>query len=385
MKRSANPWRAPLRDHSAFFSYRWLAWVIAALALTLPGRPVQSLPRDAGLLLLIGVINVVATALAQGYVRVAMRRPTLLALDLAAGAAVLWLSGSSALPFLPYALSGLILPALIYQWRGALVGAAAFIALDLVGLALINPEFGGQLAGSALVTRLLIPAAFAAIWVMLRALLHRDDDLPTDQHLATQQNLRSARLVIDPPDLAQAPRMARSPRPELPEPRSVPTAPPGSLVLARTAPPAPSDRKQRLMFDLSFDQNISLEDALEQLGTTLGQQADFTVEVAARGTPHPLSRSYQTVLLRTAYEALLNVQQHARAQAVLITLNYELDQVTLLVQDDGIGLLDGTYERPGLHALRALRYRLVELDGQLLVIEPESGGLRVQAMLPREV
>ncbi|MFN3372105.1 MAG: ATP-binding protein, partial [Chloroflexus sp.] len=57
---------------------------------------------------------------------------------------------------------------------------------------------------------------------------------------------------------------------------------------------------------------------------------------------------------------------------------------TLQVEDDGVGLLDGTYERPHLHALRALRYRVAEFDGQLAVFEGEQGGLTVRVTLPLE-
>lgn len=384
VKRSTNPWRTTLRDHSAFFSYRWLAWVIAALALTLPGRPVQNLPREAGLLLLIGVINVAATALAQGYVRIAAQRPILLALDLTAGAAVLWLSGSDILPFLPYALSGLILPALLFQWRGALVGAAAFIVLDLLGLALINPEFGGQLGGVNLVVRALVPTAFAALWVVLRVWLAHDDPSVDRDQPAARPSAAAFRFVTPPPGSLQLGRAPRPVRPEQPEPLPNPSSTASSLVLDRAAPLDAGNPPRRALPDLGLDAQTSLREALERLGATIGAQASLSVQVHERGTPYLLSWSYQVLLLRIAYEALVNVQHHAHAQHALIQLHYTPEAIALTVQDDGTGLLDGTYERPGLHALRALRYRLVEFEGTLAVIEPESGGVTVRAELPRE-
>jgi signal transduction histidine kinase len=108
------------------------------------------------------------------------------------------------------------------------------------------------------------------------------------------------------------------------------------------------------------------------------------VRTTVVGTVQPLSQAYHMVLLRCAQEALLNVQQHAHAHSVQIALTFEARAVTLVIQDDGVGLLDGTYERPGLHALRAVRYRLSELDGQLAVFESENGGVTVRATLPFE-
>jgi signal transduction histidine kinase len=90
------------------------------------------------------------------------------------------------------------------------------------------------------------------------------------------------------------------------------------------------------------------------------------------------------VLVRLTQEALLNVQQHAHAASAVCTLRYDATSVVLLLQDDGVGLLDGTYERPGLHALRAMHYRLAELGGRLDVFETEGGGVTVRASMPLE-
>ena len=112
------------------------------------------------------------------------------------------------------------------------------------------------------------------------------------------------------------------------------------------------------------------------------RQGDLIVRVTSMGEARPLHPAQHSVLLRVAQESLLNVQQHARARTATMNLAYESSSVTLVVHDDGVGLLDGTYERPGLHALRAVRYRLAELEGQLAVFEDEDGGVTVRATLP---
>ncbi|MFN8568405.1 MAG: hypothetical protein U0Z44_13015 [Kouleothrix sp.] len=90
------------------------------------------------------------------------------------------------------------------------------------------------------------------------------------------------------------------------------------------------------------------------------------------------------LLVRLTQEALLNIQQHAHAGTARLTLRYDAGSVVLLIQDDGVGLLDGTHERPGLHALRAMHYRLSEFGGRLDVFETEGGGVTVRATLPLE-
>ncbi len=386
VERSVERW--PVRDgaHVAYFSYRWVAWAVVALTLTLPGLPVMTLPRDAGLLLLTGVLNVVATALAPGYVRLATQRPVLLALDLIVGATILWLSGSHPLPFLPYASAALVLPALLFGWRGALLGAVVFLTLDLVGLALLNPAVGASMYGPSMLARMLTPFAFAGIWATLGYGVPRR---------STANGAHPA-----PPEVlvAQPTQPTEEPPPNQPQPLHVPdhlhpettsagttnVFASGPLVLTRASAEQRADLTRRLLFDLTPPQSLGFTASLEQIGTVAARQSGFEVAVTCVGSPRILTQAQQSLLLRTAHEALRNVQQHAHAQRVRLTLTFEATTVTLVIQDDGGGLLDGTYERPGLHALRALRYRLAELDGHLTVFEPESSGVTVQASLPLE-
>lgn len=383
MKPLAPQWPARISAHTAFFSYRWLAWAIAALALTLPGRPVATLPRDAGILLLAGVINVVATALAQSYVRLAQARPQLLVLDLIGGAVILWLSGSAVLPFLPYALSSLILPGLLYTWRGSLLGAVAFMALDLIGLATLNASPDAAPSGAALLARLFTPLIFALIWSTAGRRLIQTEPITHGQPPTTTNLPRQATTRPSQPGAAQPPRST----PAAERARPDPLAPfldqpisPLPLVLTRAAEQR-ADPARRMLYEVTPDQGGSLAAALDQLAALAGQSG-VEVRVSSAGEVRPLALPQQAVLLRVAQEALLNIQQHASAHTALLHLDYEADTVALVVQDDGVGLLDGTYERPGLHALRAVRYRLTELDGQLAVFEGESGGVTVRASLP---
>lgn len=369
--------------HVVFFCYRWLAWAVAALSLTLPERPVATLPRDAGLLLLIGVINVAATALAQGYVRIARQRPAIMSLDLMAGAAILWLSGSAYLPFMPYALAGLVLPALLFGWRGAMLAAAGFVALDLIGLGVLNG--GAEPASPATLMRPLLPLAFAAFWVVAERVVMRAADPGADG--AGLTGTMGGRLLDPGPEApARAPQPSRffeRQRGTSPTPTTSNLTAPGPMVLLRPAAEQRHDLARRVLFDLTPTHAVNTAVSLEQLGAS-ARSDELDVQVSCTGAPRPLTLAQHSLLLRIAHEALLNVQQHARAHKARLTLAYEGDVVALEVCDDGVGLLDGTYERPGLHALRALRYRLAELDGQLAVFEGAEGGVTVRANLPLE-
>jgi hypothetical protein len=107
------------RIHTAFHSYRWVAWLLACGATFWPTSDTLGTPRLVGLLVLTGVLNVAATAMAQSYVQLAQRRPWVLLFDILLGVSLIWISSSRMLPFLPYALGSLLLPAALASWRGS--------------------------------------------------------------------------------------------------------------------------------------------------------------------------------------------------------------------------------------------------------------------------
>ena len=95
-------------------------------------------------------------------------------------------------------------------------------------------------------------------------------------------------------------------------------------------------------------------------------------------------------LISLAREALLNVEKHARASSVVVSLSALDDRVTMAVADDGTGWdpdadLDSTgAPRPWSSriGLRAARERLERIGGSLSVVENEEGGLTVRAQVP---
>lgn len=384
MDQSADKWIMHRTRHIAFYGYRWVAWVIAGIALALPGHASADLPRDAGLLLGLLAVNVAITAFGYPYVRFARQHGLILGVDLLASVLLLWLTGGNWLPFLPYALGSLVLPVLLFGSTGVALGATAFMALDQLSRTLIYAGSADQPFADPLsmVLRLLTPFAFAiAVLVALQIWQQRQQDRNEQAKPQTSafvpQRGDSANQIAPPLRFSEPPADRRTP----PRPTSeLLDTPP--LALARTVPAPRFDPIRQMLYDLTPTTATTLAETIDTLAVGVSKQSGIQIRTLIVGTPQPISAAYHMVLLRTAQEALLNVQQHAQAHNVLITLTFIAQAVTLVIQDDGVGLLDGTYERPGLHALRAVRYRLSELDGQLIVTEADHGGVLVRATLP---
>ena len=129
----------------------------------------------------------------------------------------------------------------------------------------------------------------------------------------------------------------------------------------------------------------SLPDALDRhRHATLSPELTSTFRVV--GTPRRLTGAVEVTLLRAAQEALLNVENHARAENVDITLSYLDDVVALDVRDDGIGFSPGSVTDRGSltggQGLRVLERRASSLAGELTIEAMEGGGSVVSVLLP---
>ncbi|MBC8078355.1 MAG: hypothetical protein H7Y32_19905 [Chloroflexales bacterium] len=387
MNKLRNILRASLDEPVLFYGYRWFAWFIAAVSLALPGFQ-GNLALETWLLALTFMFNLMLTALAASYVRVARMRPALLIFDVLASVALVWASGGSVLPFLPYGLGSLVLPALLLpQIRSALPFASAFALLDQIA-PFITPRDATTLEAApdmvAVAVRVAAPFVFVLLanWVVVLARRAVRSIAPPTPGAAERQ--RRARLNATPGPTRDG-LTTRGSLPPVMGRRSAepafdaPVAPPLAAISG-------SDREaqnmRRQIFALTPGIAADLPTALAQLATSFGRRSSISVRSLVVGTACGIPAAQHLTLLRLAQEALLNVQQHAHARTALITLRYEPHSLTLSVQDDGVGLLDGTHERPGMHALRAIAYRLAEIDGALVVFEGESGGVTVRGTAP---
>ena len=103
------------------------------------------------------------------------------------------------------------------------------------------------------------------------------------------------------------------------------------------------------------------------------------------GDEQPLLPEQQTALLRIAQEALTNARKHAQAQRVRVGLQFAPDNVSLLVEDDGIGFDVEAVSSPGPqggYGLFGMRERARLLDGELEIESPSGWGTRLRAVLP---
>ena len=95
-----------------------------------------------------------------------------------------------------------------------------------------------------------------------------------------------------------------------------------------------------------------------------------------------LARWSSTALSDAVREALLNIEKHAQARSVVVSLFCHRHGVAVTISDDGVGF--GTEPGPGDGlGLAAMTERLARIGGTVSIGSNEDGGGLVQAWVPR--
>lgn len=95
-----------------------------------------------------------------------------------------------------------------------------------------------------------------------------------------------------------------------------------------------------------------------------------------------LSKPVETIIYRTAQEALRNIAKHAKATRVDVRLETNGTSATLTVDDDGLGIEQDVMKKTRHFGIETMRER-VELAGGTFEIAPmPAEGTRVKAVIP---
>ncbi|HEX4221894.1 MAG TPA: GAF domain-containing protein [Pseudonocardiaceae bacterium] len=96
----------------------------------------------------------------------------------------------------------------------------------------------------------------------------------------------------------------------------------------------------------------------------------------------PLDVERTELLIAIVREGLINVEKHARAHSVIVSIGASECGVHLAIADDGTGTQDSV---PGTRlGLRSLRQRAARLGATISLLRDEDGGHTLRALLPAQ-
>src|SRR3569833_1403946 len=129
---------------------------------------------------------------------------------------------------------------------------------------------------------------------------------------------------------------------------------------------------------------LGLAEALENLVRDWQRRYSAATLTLRHDLPSDLGPSVTLAAYRVVQEGLINALRHSQAQHIDINVegrkNPQLMNVTVI--DDGVGLPDGSWSRPGHFGLRGLTERVEHLGGRLEVRDREPHGVSLTAEIP---
>jgi signal transduction histidine kinase len=130
---------------------------------------------------------------------------------------------------------------------------------------------------------------------------------------------------------------------------------------------------------------VGLSPTLESFCQDFAGRTQLAISYQGLNLP-PLPEPVNITLYRFLQEALTNVARHARADHVQVALESSTEGLTLLVEDNGLGIdpeasamADGRQAGMGLQSMRE---RLESLGGTLRIDSRPGEGTRLRAFVP---
>jgi signal transduction histidine kinase len=139
-------------------------------------------------------------------------------------------------------------------------------------------------------------------------------------------------------------------------------------------------RNLTLMLRPSVLDDLGLGPALQWQADDFMQRTGVAVDFTEEGLRDDLPEAVRTCVYRVLQESLHNCEKHAGANAVRILISEVNSQLTLTIDDNGVGF-HPDQQRGGL-GLIGMRERAQALDGSLSVQSTPGEGTRVVLQLP---
>ena len=115
------------------------------------------------------------------------------------------------------------------------------------------------------------------------------------------------------------------------------------------------------------------------------QQNGLPVTLTIQGSEENYSDLVRLTLRQAVQEGLTNVEKHARASQVQLTLNFGRRWVNLTLQDDGVGFLPEQLDETSRYGLSGLRERVSLVRGSLKIESRVGKGTKLKISIPRKL
>lgn len=127
--------------------------------------------------------------------------------------------------------------------------------------------------------------------------------------------------------------------------------------------------------------DLPINQSLERLVNSFEAITELDIQLTLSGLP-PLSDQYRHIIYRTVQEGLTNIQRHAGASYAWIYLTRSLNEICLIISDNGEGFPPDPADNG--YGLRGITERVSLAGGRCEFEERAGGGAQITIHLPLE-
>jgi two-component system, NarL family, sensor kinase len=125
-----------------------------------------------------------------------------------------------------------------------------------------------------------------------------------------------------------------------------------------------------------------LVDALRILAGEVNRSAHIKARTEFIGMNGPLDKIIENAIYRSAQELINNVLKHARASEIYLQLIRDDQELTLIVEDNGVGFRDEDIKLLSAGGLKGIQSKIENIGGKLLIDAFPDRGTMVSIIVP---
>jgi signal transduction histidine kinase len=143
--------------------------------------------------------------------------------------------------------------------------------------------------------------------------------------------------------------------------------------------------KRRIIEELrpTLLDNLGLSAALDWQVHEICDRAGLECAIETPSDDSAIAPEVSIVLYRILQEALTNIVKYAQAKNVNVDLGLTGDTITLLIEDDGVGIPEDAQNNLLSHGIVGMRQRVRALHGEFGIARRPEGGTVIEVNIPR--
>ena len=124
--------------------------------------------------------------------------------------------------------------------------------------------------------------------------------------------------------------------------------------------------------------------AVRWIAQAFEKRTGVCCEIDCDNDPIASGDAVDSVVYRVVQECLLNVERHAHANHVRVSIRADSGRLEVLVQDNGRGMASGAEREPGCFGLASMQERIYTLGGNMDIRSSAMQGSAIRVCLPIE-